>query len=86
MLLIFSLLFQTHALAQYTDPLFETALEFGFHSQWIQPWRGYLETVPSTWFLKGVGVALSFPPTSRRADYVASRYLEVMEAAIAEVH
>ena len=62
MLLIFSLLFQTHALAQYTDPFFQTDLDFGLYSQWIQPWRGYLETVPSTWFLKGVGVALNGSP------------------------
>src|SRR4029077_1216277 len=61
MLLIFSLFFQTHASAQYTDPLFQTALFFGLHSQWIQPWRGYLETVPASRFLNGIGVVLNSP-------------------------
>jgi hypothetical protein len=45
-------------LAQYADPSFQTDLFFGLHSQWIQPWRGYLETVPATRFLNGVGVVL----------------------------
>jgi len=61
MLLIFSLFFQTHASAQYADPLFQTALFFGLHSQWIQPWRGYLETVPASRFLNGTGVVLNSP-------------------------
>jgi hypothetical protein len=61
MLLIFSLFFQTYAWAQYTDPLFQTALFFGLHSQWLQPWRGYLETVPANWFLNGTGVVLNSP-------------------------
>jgi len=60
-LLIFSLFFQTHAWAQYTDPLFQTDLFFGLHSQWVQPWRGYLETVPASWFLNGTGVVLNSP-------------------------
>jgi hypothetical protein len=61
MLLIFSLFFQTDVSAQYTDPLFQTALFFGLHSQWIQPWRGYLETVPASRFLNGTGVVLNSP-------------------------
>lgn len=40
----------------YTDPSNQTNITFGVHSHWIQPWRGYLETVPASWFLNGVGV------------------------------
>jgi hypothetical protein len=31
---------------------------FGAHSHWLQPWRAYLETVPATKFLQGVGIQL----------------------------
>ena len=33
-------------------------LPFGSHSHWLQPWRGYLETVPAAKFLQGVGIQL----------------------------
>ena len=49
------------ASAQYTDPLCQTDIPFGMHSDWIQPWRGYLETVPASQFLNGVGVVLKSP-------------------------
>jgi hypothetical protein len=42
----------------YTDKSYFENLPFGAHSHWLQPWRGYLETVPATTFLKGVGIQL----------------------------
>jgi hypothetical protein len=43
----------------YTDPNYQFDIGFGAHSHWIQPWRAYLETVPATRFLNGLGVVLS---------------------------
>lgn len=45
----------------YTDPKYQTGIAFGAHSHWIQPWRAYLETVPASRFLNGLGVVLSNP-------------------------
>ncbi len=57
-LLIFCSLIQLTSAAQYEDPLKQTGVPFGFHSHWIQPWCGYLETVPASEFLNGIGVVL----------------------------
>ena len=40
----------------YTDPKQFTSLRFGYQSHWLQPWRAYLETVPTTTFLDGLGM------------------------------
>lgn len=48
-------------LSAYTDPNYQIVLGFGPHSHWIQPWRGYLETVPATRFLNGIGVVFNGP-------------------------
>jgi hypothetical protein len=40
----------------YTDPTHFTSVPFGSHSHWLQPWRAYLETVPATTFLQGIGI------------------------------
>lgn len=40
----------------YIDPAYVTTVPFGGRSHWIQPWRGYLETVPATTFVRAVGV------------------------------
>jgi hypothetical protein len=40
----------------YTNPSYQTGIPFGDHSHWIQPWRGYLETVAASQFLNGIGV------------------------------
>ena len=40
----------------YTDPTYFTNLAFGSQSHWIQPWRSYLETVPASTFLDGIGI------------------------------
>ena len=40
----------------YTNSSQFTRLPFGTHSHWLQPWRAYLETVPATKFLDGIGI------------------------------
>jgi hypothetical protein len=40
----------------YTHPAQFTSFPFGSYSHWLQPWRAYLETVPATTFLKGIGI------------------------------
>lgn len=60
-LVLLSLFIRKNASAQYTDPLFQNDIPFGVHSHWIQPWRGYLETVQASRFLSGVGVVLNSP-------------------------
>jgi len=45
----------------YTDPSHLTAIPFGAHSQWAQPWRAYLETVPAHRLLDGLGVGFTAP-------------------------
>jgi hypothetical protein len=44
--------------SSYTDISYFDNLPFGAHSHWLQPWRAYLETVPATTFLNGVGLGL----------------------------
>jgi hypothetical protein len=44
---------------RYTDPAYFTRLAWGMHSHWIQPWRAYLETVPASTFVNGLGVQLN---------------------------
>jgi hypothetical protein len=41
---------------RYIDPAYLTSVPFGWHSHWLQPWRAYLETIPTTRFLNGVGI------------------------------
>jgi hypothetical protein len=40
----------------YTNPAHFTSIPFGSYSHWLQPWRAYLETVPATTFLNGIGI------------------------------
>ena len=42
----------------YTDPRYFTAVPWGAVSQWAQPWRAYLDTVPARTFLDGIGIGL----------------------------
>jgi hypothetical protein len=42
----------------YINRSYFDKLPFGSHSHWLQPWRGYLETVTATKFLQGVGIQL----------------------------
>jgi hypothetical protein len=49
----------TNSLASpYIDASYFYNIPFGSHSHWLQPWRAYLETVPATKFLNGVGLGL----------------------------
>jgi len=41
------------------NPAQLTRVEFGSYSHWLQPWRGYLETMPATQFLDGLGIVLN---------------------------
>lgn len=41
------------------DPAQLTLVKFGSHSHWLQPWRGYLETMPASHFLDGLGIVLN---------------------------
>jgi hypothetical protein len=41
------------------DPRQQTDVTFGRYSHWLQPWRGYLETMPVTQFLNGLGIGLN---------------------------
>src|SRR5438093_1270330 len=34
----------------------QTALSFGDRSHWLQPWRGYLDTVPATNLRDAIGI------------------------------
>jgi thrombospondin type 3 repeat protein len=38
------------------DPAQQTLLSFGDRSHWLQPWRGYLDTVPATRLRDAVGI------------------------------
>lgn len=44
----------------YADSGHLNALPFGERSQWVQPWRGYLETRAAEDFLDGIAVGLHF--------------------------
>src|ERR1700676_5498072 len=41
------------------DPGQLTRVAFGSYSHWLQPWRGYLETVPAARFLDGLGIVVN---------------------------
>jgi hypothetical protein len=59
-------------------PSQQTLVAFGERSHWLQPWRGYLDTVPSARVAHGLGIVFNPPPS--RADRVAG------EAAAAGIH
>jgi hypothetical protein len=46
------------SVSRHIDKSYFDNLPFGAHSHWLQPWRAYLETVPATTFLNGVGIGL----------------------------
>jgi hypothetical protein len=50
-------------------PSQQTLLPFGERSHWLQPWRGYLETVPARRLVDGLGMV--FNPEPGEADLVA---------------
>jgi hypothetical protein len=48
--------------SNYINPAYFTKIYFGAYSHWLQPWRGYLETMPATTFLDGVGINFDTGP------------------------
>ncbi|BCM90599.1 hypothetical protein IAD21_02453 [Abditibacteriota bacterium] len=55
----------------YTDPSYGTEMTFGRTSHYIQPWRGYLETMPASQFIDGVGIGLNIhPEDGENADLI----------------
>ncbi len=56
-----------HALTSPIDPSQQTALAFGERSHWLQPWRGYLETVPATRLRGAIGINFNVAPDRARA-------------------
>ena len=55
----------------YTDPAYFVKVPWGAYSHWLQPWRGYLETMPATTFLNGLGINFNVPSDSNCPDLVA---------------
>ncbi len=55
----------------YIDERHLTALAFGSHSHWLQPWRAYQETLPAQRFLDAQGVVLELPD-ARAADLIVT--------------
>jgi hypothetical protein len=51
------------------DSAQQTDLAFGERSHWLQPWRGYLDTVPARRLVNALGINFNVPPG--RADLVA---------------
>jgi hypothetical protein len=58
-----------HTLADPVQSSQQTALQFGERSHWLQPWRGYLQTVPARQLVDALGIDFNVPPA--RADVVA---------------
>jgi len=42
------------------DPVFQRDLAFGQRSDWLQPWRAYLDTVPASRFRAALGIGFPF--------------------------
>lgn len=59
-----------HTLTNPIDPNQQLALPFNHRSQWLQPWRAYLDTVPARRFRSAVGINFNVP--SEAAQPVAA--------------
>jgi hypothetical protein len=66
----------------YTDPKYQTGIAFGAHSHWIQPWRAYLETVPATRFLNGLGVVLGSTSNADLLQHLARHGIKLTRIEI----
>ena len=64
------------------DPTYLTEMPFGTSSQWIQPWRAYLDTPPAIELRGGMGINFNVPED--QAD-VAARLLAASGIARARV-
>ena len=49
------------------DPTQETDLPFGYRSQWLQPWRAYLDTRPASMLRNAVGINFNVSPAAAAA-------------------
>lgn len=58
----------------YIDPKYLTGVPFGSTSPWLQPWRGYSETRPASFFLDGLGLVMDTAPESN--DEALCRHLQ----------
>lgn len=67
-----------HTLVDPYQPSQQTLLDFGERSHWLQPWRGYLTTVPASKLAGGLGIV--FNPSPGTAKTVAN------EVAAAGLH
>ncbi|MBC7880911.1 MAG: hypothetical protein H7Y37_06205 [Anaerolineae bacterium] len=57
-----TLLLPTASFGQTTQPVYTSPtyfFDFGYRSHWLQPWRSYLETMPATVLVNGMGVNLN---------------------------
>jgi len=53
------------------DPAQELKLPFGARSQWLQPWRGYLDTPPARNVTDGLGINFNVPAQQAEASAAA---------------
>jgi hypothetical protein len=58
-----------HTLVQPFSPSQQTSLAFGDRSHWLQPWRGYLQTVPAERLIQALGI--NFNPSPGTGAQVA---------------
>ncbi len=57
----------TGTLSTPIDPAQQSALQFGDRSHWLQPWRGYLDTVPARTLRDAVGINFNVEPSQADA-------------------
>jgi hypothetical protein len=51
-----------HVLSNPTNPSEQSDLPFGTRSDWLQPWRAYLETLPASTLTNSVGINFNVAP------------------------
>ncbi len=56
----------------YIDERHLTALSFGTHSHWLQPWRAYQQTLPAQRFLDAQGVVLDLTSGAESPDLIVT--------------
>jgi len=51
----------------YIDPAQQTAVWFGARSHWLQPWRAYCDTVPTSVLRNAIGINFNVPASEANA-------------------
>ena len=51
----------------YIDPTQQTAVWFGARSHWLQPWRAYSDTVPTSVLRNAIGINFNVPASEANA-------------------